>query len=105
MVLVVGSTAVFKHLPLHGTIAFEGNAATNDEGEVVCSNVGIAVRRLMPSAQGYPRGPDADFQASRWFDRDWTLRELLAPASVDLFTKEGQLVGDKKNKFVETWLI
>jgi ankyrin repeat protein len=37
------------------------------------------------------------FRASRWFTRGWTLQELLAPASVEFFTREGQWLGDKKS--------
>jgi hypothetical protein len=36
------------------------------------------------------------FQASRWFTRGWTLQELLAPASVEFFSREGERLGDKK---------
>ncbi|KAF2652559.1 HET-domain-containing protein, partial [Lophiostoma macrostomum CBS 122681] len=49
--------------------------------------------------------PDADskscrrwkpaFRKSRWFTRGWTLQELLAPASVAFYSKEGELLGDK----------
>lgn len=35
------------------------------------------------------------FRASEWFVRGWTLQELVAPASVEFFTKEGQQLGDK----------
>ncbi|USP80603.1 HET-domain-containing protein [Curvularia clavata] len=35
------------------------------------------------------------FQQSRWFKRGWTLQELVAPASVNFFSAEGQLLGDK----------
>ena len=35
------------------------------------------------------------FQNSRWFTRGWTLQELLAPASVQFFSHEGKLLGDK----------
>ena len=35
------------------------------------------------------------FQRSRWFTRGWTLQELLAPASVEFFSKEGRLLGSK----------
>lgn len=35
------------------------------------------------------------FRNSRWFTRGWTLQELLAPASVEFFTKEGVQLGDK----------
>lgn len=36
------------------------------------------------------------FQKSRWFTRGWTLQELLAPPSVEFFSGEGTLLGDKK---------
>jgi hypothetical protein len=38
---------------------------------------------------------DVDFQDSRWFTRGWTLQELLAPASVQFFTRDRKLLGDK----------
>ncbi|KAF2801249.1 uncharacterized protein BDZ99DRAFT_403752 [Mytilinidion resinicola] len=34
---------------------------------------------------------------SRWFTRGWTLQELLAPLSVEFFSKEGESLGDKKS--------
>ena len=37
------------------------------------------------------------FRASRWFTRGWTLQELLAPASVQFFSKEGVYLGDKES--------
>ena len=37
----------------------------------------------------------ARFQASKWFTRAWTLQELIAPASVEFFSSEGQRLGDK----------
>ena len=37
------------------------------------------------------------FRQSRWFTRGWTLQELLAPASVEFFSQEGTLLGDKKS--------
>ncbi|KAH8598498.1 hypothetical protein B0O99DRAFT_489198, partial [Bisporella sp. PMI_857] len=37
------------------------------------------------------------FRESRWFTRDWTLQELIGPASVDFFSKEGRWLGDKKS--------
>lgn len=36
------------------------------------------------------------FQRSRWFTRGWTLQELLAPASVEFFSREGVRLGDKR---------
>ena len=35
------------------------------------------------------------FRKSEWFSRGWTLQELIAPASVDFFSKEGVLLGNK----------
>jgi hypothetical protein len=35
------------------------------------------------------------FRKSRWFNRGWTLQELLAPRSVEFFSKEGEMLGDK----------
>jgi hypothetical protein len=34
---------------------------------------------------------------SRWFTRGWTLQELLAPGSVEFFSKDGQRLGDKQS--------
>jgi hypothetical protein len=39
----------------------------------------------------------AAFRKSRWFNRGWTLQELLAPRSVEFFSKEGELLGDKQS--------
>ena len=35
------------------------------------------------------------FRESRWFTRGWTLQELIAPVSVQFFSKEGVLLGDR----------
>lgn len=35
------------------------------------------------------------FRESRWFKRGWTLQELLAPGSVEFFSKEWRRLGDK----------
>jgi hypothetical protein len=35
------------------------------------------------------------FRTSKWFTRGWTLQELIAPASVEFFSKEGELLGNK----------
>jgi len=37
------------------------------------------------------------FRKSRWFTRGWTLQELLAPPSIDLFSKEGVRLEDKES--------
>jgi hypothetical protein len=37
------------------------------------------------------------FRQSRWFTRGWTLQELIAPKIVEFFSKEGNLLGDKRS--------
>ncbi|KAF2193470.1 HET-domain-containing protein [Zopfia rhizophila CBS 207.26] len=39
---------------------------------------------------------ESAFRGSRWFTRGWTLQELLAPASVEFFSREGSRLGDKR---------
>ncbi|KAI9149039.1 Vegetative incompatibility protein [Paramyrothecium foliicola] len=45
------------------------------------------------------REPDLEtsLRAHRWFTRGWTLQELIAPASVEFFTQDGQRLGDKRS--------
>jgi hypothetical protein len=42
------------------------------------------------------RDGESAFRQSRWFTRGWTLQELLAPKSVEFFSKEGAQLGDKE---------
>jgi hypothetical protein len=57
----------------------------------------------LPDVEGKPSTEDgrpssqwkAAFRASRWFTRGWTLQELLAPRSVEFFSKDGARLGDK----------
>jgi ankyrin repeat protein len=37
------------------------------------------------------------FKRSRWFTRGWTLQELIAPKSVEFFSKEEERLGDKRS--------
>ena len=37
------------------------------------------------------------FRRSRWFTRGWTLQELLAPESVEFFSKDGETLGSKES--------
>jgi hypothetical protein len=39
---------------------------------------------------------ESAFRKSRWFTRGWTLQELLAPESIEFFSREGRRLGDKK---------
>ncbi|KAN0072345.1 hypothetical protein V8E54_009274 [Elaphomyces granulatus] len=40
---------------------------------------------------------ESTFRKSRWFTRGWTLQELVAPASVEFFSKEGKQLGSKES--------
>jgi hypothetical protein len=40
---------------------------------------------------------EADFRNSRWFRRGWTLQELLAPPSVEFFSREEERLGSKSS--------
>jgi Heterokaryon incompatibility protein (HET) len=40
---------------------------------------------------------ESAFRDSRWFKRGWTLQELIAPTSVEFFTKDRERLGDKKS--------
>jgi len=35
------------------------------------------------------------FRNSRWFKQGWTLQELIAPASVEFFSREGEYLSNK----------
>ncbi|KAF2026107.1 hypothetical protein EK21DRAFT_103463 [Setomelanomma holmii] len=39
---------------------------------------------------------EASFRASAWFNQVWTLQELIAPVSVEFFSCEGRLIGNKR---------
>ncbi|KAH7313072.1 hypothetical protein BKA65DRAFT_151792 [Rhexocercosporidium sp. MPI-PUGE-AT-0058] len=39
----------------------------------------------------------SEFRHSKWFTRAWTLQELIAPKSVEFFSREGERLGDKES--------
>jgi hypothetical protein len=39
---------------------------------------------------------ESAFRTSRWFTRGWTLQELIAPKSVEFFSKDWELLSDKE---------
>ena len=47
--------------------------------------------------QTSPTTWEADFRRSRWFSRGWTLQELIAPPSVEFFSREGVRLGSKES--------
>ena len=40
---------------------------------------------------------ESAFRKSRWFTRGWTLQELIAPASVEFFSKDWEQLGNKSS--------
>jgi hypothetical protein len=64
---------------------------------VYLADVSWEISRNATSEQSSsPHRPWHDaFLRSRWYTRGWTLQELLAPQSVQFFSKEGNLLGDK----------
>lgn len=44
-------------------------------------------------------------RASRWFTRGWTLQELIAPDSVQFFSSDESLLGDKTSRLQTLWEI
>jgi hypothetical protein len=41
---------------------------------------------------------ESAFMNSRWFKRGWTLQELVAPSSVQFFSRTRHLLGDKRSR-------
>jgi hypothetical protein len=55
----------------------------------------VCVSEEVTDALAYRITWEEAFRQSRWFTRGWTLQELLAPASVEFFSKEGKRLGSK----------
>ncbi|KAF5536443.1 vegetative incompatibility het-E-1 [Fusarium phyllophilum] len=61
-------------------------------------DISINKEGYIKADQNPPRGLwEKSFRNSRWFTRGWTLQELLAPKSVEFFSKEGLRLGDKSS--------
>jgi hypothetical protein len=48
---------------------------------------------------------ESAFPRSRWFKRGWTLQELLAPSSVQFFSRTGELLGSKESRAQQVYQI
>jgi hypothetical protein len=48
-----------------------------------------------PSAEESSRVDDDQFRSSRWFTRGWTLQELVAPKTIDFFSRSWKHFGTK----------
>jgi len=54
-------------------------------------------RPRINSADGFNEAWESTFRKSQWFTRGWTLQELVAPGSVEFFSNEGELLGNKSS--------
>ncbi|KAF2818138.1 kinesin light chain 1 [Ophiobolus disseminans] len=55
----------------------------------------VSVPEEVTDAEAFRISREQAFRRSRWFTRGWTLQELLAPASVEFFSREGKLLGNR----------
>ncbi|KAH8593045.1 kinesin light chain 1 [Bisporella sp. PMI_857] len=55
----------------------------------------VSVPEKVTNAEAFRITWEEAFRQSRWFTRGWTLQELLAPATVEFFSKEGKQLGSK----------
>jgi hypothetical protein len=55
----------------------------------------VSVPKEVTDAEAFQITWDNAFRQSKWFTRGWTLQELLAPATVEFFSKEGKRLGSK----------
>jgi hypothetical protein len=62
---------------------------------VYLSDVSMTERKASEDVSELPW--ESTFRGSRWFTRGWTLQELLAPTSLDFFSKEWKRLGDKQS--------
>lgn len=62
---------------------------------VYLSDVSIAKRKASDGVSEHTWEPA--LRQSRWFARGWTLQELLAPISVEFFSRERRKLGDRRS--------
>jgi hypothetical protein len=55
----------------------------------------VSVPEEVANPEAYRISWEQAFRHSRWFKRGWTLQELLAPASVEFFSREGKRLGSR----------
>jgi hypothetical protein len=55
----------------------------------------VSASPLTTEREASPPLWDQDFRRSEWFMRGWTLQELLAPNSVEFFSREWKRLGDR----------
>jgi len=56
----------------------------------------VSTIKRKASDQSFEIAWESAFRESRWFRRCWTLQELLAPGSVEFFSRDRKRLGDKR---------
>ena len=56
----------------------------------------VSTTKRKASEQSFETTWEPAFRKSRWFCRGWTLQELLAPSSVEFFSRDRKRLGDKR---------
>jgi hypothetical protein len=56
----------------------------------------VSIRKRKASDRSAECTWESAFRASKWFTRGWTLQELLAPRSVEFYSREGKSLGNKR---------
>jgi hypothetical protein len=57
----------------------------------------VSTSRYATKVQLSRKSWEPAFRKSRWFSRGWTLQELIAPVSVEFFSKQGDFLGNKRS--------
>ncbi|KAH7335627.1 heterokaryon incompatibility protein-domain-containing protein [Pyrenochaeta sp. MPI-SDFR-AT-0127] len=57
----------------------------------------VSVNRSVRNDPSFQQEWKIAFRQSRWFTRGWTLQELIAPRSVEFFSREWKYLGDKNS--------
>jgi hypothetical protein len=55
----------------------------------------VSVSDEANDAQAFRKSWEQSFRRSRWFTRGWTLQELLAPPSVEFFSRNSRYLGNR----------
>ncbi|KAH8733178.1 kinesin light chain 1 [Phaeosphaeriaceae sp. PMI808] len=55
----------------------------------------VSVPEEVTNAEDFRISWEQAFRRSRWFTRGWTLQELIAPASVEFFSRDGKRLGSR----------
>lgn len=88
------SNSVELHEAINSMFRWYQNAA---RCYVYLSDVSFLKRKAENPSSDETSGWESSFKASRWHYRGWTLQEMLAPKSVEFFSREGERLGDKQS--------